>query len=261
VTICYNNRDGVKKTLDSFLQQTFQDYEVIVVDGQSTDGTLELLEEYKTLFEEQQIPFSYLSETDSGRYDAMNKGIARAKGEWICFMNSGDVLADADVLEEIFDRRLPHDDNYRNVDILYGDNQRSYQGILEYHKAGQNLDYIKKGLPFSHQSVFTRTELFTERPYDKRFQLSGDYEWFLNAYQENRRFCYIPVCVSIFDMDGVSSRKQYENYKEVLTIRKIHKVEDPWPLRMAKLLAWKLIEVTKMDNRKVIQINDKKEKE
>jgi hypothetical protein len=62
-------------------------------------------------------------------------------------------------------------------------------------------------------------------------------------------------------MDGVSSRKQYENYKEVLTIRKIHKVEDPWLVRMIKLLAWKMIEVTKMDNRKVIQMNDKKEKE
>ena len=96
ITVNYNNRDGLQKTIDSVICQTFKDYEWIIIDGGSTDGSRELIEQY-------QDHFAYwCSEPDKGVYNAMNKGIAKAKGEYVNFMNSGDCFADANVLERLF---------------------------------------------------------------------------------------------------------------------------------------------------------------
>ena len=108
ITINYNNCDGLKRTIDSVVSQTFTDYEWIVIDGGSNDGSFELIEKY-------QKHFTYwVSEPDSGIYQAMNKGIAHANGDWYIFLNSGDWLFNNEVLSMVFSSN--HDAN-----ILYGD--------------------------------------------------------------------------------------------------------------------------------------------
>lgn len=247
VTITYNNKTGLVRTLESLLCQTSANYEVIIIDGGSSDGSIDVIKDYKEKFDAKNIPYKYVSESDKGRYDAMNKGINLANGEWIMFLNAGDTLSSNDVIKSVSGYL---DDT--GADIVYGDNNRCYDGAKEYHKAGQNLEYIKKGLPFNHQSVFTRTSLFKQRGYNIKYQISGDYEWFLYAYLSGYSFEYAPICISDFYMDGISGSSRYENYKEVLKIRKEHGVQDFFVVRWAKSFVWWLIDVFKIDNRKVV---------
>lgn len=103
ITVKLNNRDGLKRTIDSVVSQTFTDYEWIVIDGGSTDGSRELIEQY-------QDHFAYwCSEPDKGIYNAMNKGIAHAKGEWLQFLNSGDVLYSNNTLASVFSSKYDAD--------------------------------------------------------------------------------------------------------------------------------------------------------
>ena len=117
ITICYNIKDEIERTCKSIVGQTWQDFEWIVVDGGSTDGTLEVLKKYSDRID------ILISEKDSGIYNAMNKGIKLANGEWLNFMNGGDNFASNDVLEKVFKNK-----NYE-ADILYGD--------MSYHKNGK----------------------------------------------------------------------------------------------------------------------------
>ena len=110
ITVVYNNVSGIKDTLDSFVAQSWNNKELIVIDGGSTDGTWEVVNSYS-----ESISYK-CSEPDGGIYDAMNKGIDRATGEWITFLNSGDVFVDDTVLERVFASDL-----YEGIDVVYGD--------------------------------------------------------------------------------------------------------------------------------------------
>lgn len=247
ITITYNNKEGLIRTLDSFLEQTNKDFEVIVVDGGSEDGSEDVLKEYTPKFEDREIPYRFVSEKDNGRYDAMNKGITLAKGDWVCFINAGDRLSSDIVIDKVSNELSTE------YDIVYGDNRWCSDSNVDYHKASKNIDSIKKGLPFSHQSVFTRTELFKQRSYDSNLKISGDYEWFLGAYLENKRFKYVDICVSDFYLDGISSFNRYDTYKEVLKIREKYGVNDPFIIRGIKSIVWWGIDKLGVENRKVIK--------
>lgn len=106
ITICKNNKDGLRGTLDSILYQTKAIYEVVVVDGASNDGTLEELRKFKKQFDDKKIKFSFISERDTGIYNAMNKGVEIASGNWLIFMNSGDKFASNDVIEKVLSYKI-----------------------------------------------------------------------------------------------------------------------------------------------------------
>ena len=116
ITVCYNAKHDLLKTLESIVNQTFNDMEYVVVDGGSTDGTPSLLDEYKERFERRGLSFRYVSEKDKGTYDAMNKGAVMAQGEWINYMNAGDEFYAKDTLERFFALQIDDD-----CGILYGD--------------------------------------------------------------------------------------------------------------------------------------------
>lgn len=118
ITVCYNAKDDIEKTVLSVIKQTYKDYEYIVIDGGSTDGTLDIINKYKD-----KISYS-ISEPDRGVYDAMNKALKEASGEWVNFMNAGDVFADDRVLEYIFEKEYGNDINFIYSDVY----QRAYNG-------------------------------------------------------------------------------------------------------------------------------------
>ena len=116
ITICLNNRKGLEKTLASLYRQTYKKMEVWVIDGGSEDGSLDTIKDYNEKFNSRGQSFRYITEPDTGIYNAMNKGIQRASGEWIVFMNAGDMPASDSIYDEILRKN-----DYKEYDIIYGD--------------------------------------------------------------------------------------------------------------------------------------------
>lgn len=257
VTVTFNNINGLKKTIESIINSQFSpdiELQVIVIDGGSSDGTREYLEQINDRFNQTNIDFTYVSEKDNGIYNAMNKGINLANGDWIFFLNAGDILLENFSFGTFFENAK--NEEIINRDILYGDSLRDYGNDNKVMVKPLELSTIRRGLPFSHQSVFVRTELFKNRRYDESFRISGDYEWFLNAYLEGRTFGYVPICVSCFDTCGISATHLYENYLEADRIRSKYGVNSGILSRKIKLVIWFLIDKFRVSPYKVELINN-----
>ena len=209
ITINFNHAEGLKRTIDSIVNQTFSDYEWIVVDGGSTDGSKELIEQYKEHFA------WWCSEPDKGVYNAMNKGIAHATGEYINFMNSGDMFATPTILEEIFSTP-------QSADILYGQMVRGdYNGPLN------NTPLLKPNIEwydfyyctFNHQATFTKRLLFsTIGLFDETYSLYGDWDFFARAIVHHHvDTLYLPIKIAIYEGGGISdtSDKQKEELQKL----------------------------------------------
>ena len=264
ITICYNDKNGLKATLDSFLNQDVlvdRDcswLEIIVVDGGSTDGSVELIKEYQDKFETKGIEYRYVSESDSGRYQAMNKGIKLAKNDYLIFMNSGDCLVEKNTLGEL-ENKIEEWMNFKPagiVDIFYGDCLRQYESESIVQRAFP-IDSIKKGLPFSHQSAITRAELMKKRLYVERLNISADYEWFLWAYTEGKIFQYIPMVISSFDKEGISSTALYKTYLEAIKIREKYGIADPYIISKLKQICWFFLDKINPDGKRLEQFTEK----
>lgn len=239
ITVTYNNLDGLKETIKSLVDEDHCEdvmLQIIVIDGGSTDGSRDYLSKISQKLEDSNIDFRYVSEPDNGIYNAMNKGIDLADGEWVFFLNAGDILTKEFSFDKFY--RKAELENIINRDILYGDSLRDYGNDNKVMVKPLELSTIRRGLPFSHQSVFVRTELFKNRRYDESFRISGDYEWFLNAYLEGRTFGYAPICVSCFDTCGISATHLFENYCEAERIRKRYGLSDGLVIRIIKKLIW-----------------------
>lgn len=196
ITINYNNRDGLLKTIESVISQTFKDYEWIVIDGGSTDGSRELIERYAD-------HFSYwVSEPDKGVYNAMNKGIKVARGEYLLFLNSGDWLADNEVLSSVF--IIPH-----SADILYGYmvlGSKEGPVIQEAMMKPQLYWYDFLGNTLPHQSSFIAKRLFDNYGlYDETYRIVSDNKFFIRAIVwEKSSYEFIPQIITVYEGGGIS---------------------------------------------------------
>ena len=201
ITVNLNNLEGLKKTYESVVCQTFTDYEWLVIDGGSTDGSREFIEEH-------QDKFSYwCSEPDKGIYNAMNKGIVRAKGEYLNFMNSGDCFACEETLAGVFG--VP-----RTADILYGYMMVGHiNGQCVASRTMQNriywYDLYTNTLP--HQASFIRRILFENVGlYDEELKVVSDSRWFAMAILNyNASYEFIPYKIAIFEGRGVCHTTDY----------------------------------------------------
>ena len=192
ITINYNNRDGLRRTIDSVISQTWKDYEWIVIDGGSTDGSKELIETY-------QEHFAYwCSEPDKGVYNAMNKGIAKAQGEYLNFMNSGDCYAVADVLGNVFSTP-------RFADIVSGQVIRRDNGkLLRVYDDNLLLQIYNDTI--NHQGSFIKKELFKNRRYDESLKIVSDWKfWIETILMGNANVQVINDVIAIQDMVGISN--------------------------------------------------------
>lgn len=195
ITICYNEVGRIQKTLDSVINQSFRDFDWIVIDGGSTDGTKEILQQHSENFK------IFISEKDGGIYNAMNKAIALATGQYLFFLNAGDYFSGNDVLIQIFSHELHADFVYGNITII-GIN--CSQLLLMPPQITPEFLY-RKTIP--HQSTFTKKTLFEKAgSYDEKYQIVSDYEFILRGmHHYNATFQYVPVVFACYADDGVSS--------------------------------------------------------
>lgn len=195
ITINYNNLEGLKRTAESIVNQTFQEFEFVVVDGGSTDGS-------KGFIESQTDKIDYwVSESDQGIYNAMNKGIKAATGEYLLFMNSGDVLIDDVNILNICSEKLIEDivafDCYleKNSTII---GKRT-------HVEKPTLFYVYKN-GFKHQSTFIKRDLFEKIGlYNENYKIAGDYEFWIRCFLESSTTSKgYPIPIAIFQLNGIS---------------------------------------------------------
>lgn len=206
--------------MESVLAQDYTDYEYIIQDGGSNDGTLDIIREYEERFRKNGIAIDIVSTPDNGIYDGMNKAVLRASGTWINFMNAGDCFYSKSVLSDIFNKS-----NYPNAAILYGDAvEHEYGG---YHMFRKSYESIEKRMPFSHQSAFVNRELITRYPFKSEYRIAADYDWLLSMYKKGFFFRDTGVITCIISKDGVSSLKLYDTYMESLKIRNSHGINGP----------------------------------
>lgn len=205
VTICYNIKNVIEMTCESIVNQTWQDFEWIVVDGGSTDGTLDILNKYKDRID------ILVSEPDNGVYNALNKGIKLANSEWINFMNGGDRFYDNEVLEKVFK------DKTYDADILYG--WQYFARSKVFRKFKDNIDrYYLCSNALGHQAIFYKKECFEKYGfYDETFKIYGDFERNVCFKVNKKNFKYLDYPVSYFGEDGISSNCPIEMAKNEIT--------------------------------------------
>ena len=226
ITVCRNEVSGIRMTCESIIKQTYLNYEWIVIDGASTDGTLEIIEAYRHSIN------ILISKPDKGIYDAMNKGIDKARGEYLIFINGGDAFATVNALA--LATQAPQ------KEIIYGDLRLdTFDGeVLEYSDNFQVCDLIKSMLP--HQATFYSRELFEAYGrYDTSYRIAADYE--LNARLISK-YCvsraHISEPIAVFNRDGVSNKASHKliRKKENHQIRMKYFTRYRWSVK-----AWKLI--------------------
>lgn len=208
ITVVYNGKNDIESTILSVINQTYYNIEYIIIDGGSTDGTQDVIKKYQD-----KISF-WISEPDIGIYDAMNKGAAIAKGEWLSFMNAGDSFYNEKTIEKVFLN------DFSNTDIIYGSVNctNKYESLVILPKP---LLDIENHMFFCHQSSFVRTEVFMRFKFNLKFKIAADYELFYTLYKEKFRFKEILECISVFEADnGVSSRNFHTLKREFLLINK-----------------------------------------
>jgi glycosyltransferase involved in cell wall biosynthesis len=197
ITVNLNNKSGLIDTAKSIVAQTWTDYEWIIIDGGSTDGSVDVIKEYA---EKTNKLVYWCSEPDGGVFQAMNKGIDIAVGDWLNFMNSGDCFYNKTTLQNVFETEN------MDADIIYGDTIRIYSfgPFLERARAIDNS--MKKRMPFVHQSSFVKTELMKKCKFDETYRICGDQKYFCDCYINNKKFIYRPLVIAVFNSKyGMSS--------------------------------------------------------
>ncbi len=205
ITVVLNDPVGLEKTIQSILNQKYSNIEYIIIDGGSREDTIKVIKKY-----EKYIDY-WISEKDNGIYDAMNKGIELATGEWIILMNARDIFVDDYVLDKIFGNI-----ELNGIDIVYGDtlvrdNIASY--IIKSH---ENPAAIKKEMIACHQSIFVRKEVYKRFRYDTTYKTAADYDFLLKCYLNNCKFKHVGIYVAEYDLNGLSSKNRIRTHKEYL---------------------------------------------
>ena len=191
ITINYNDKEGLKRTIMSVISQTYTDYEFIIIDGGSTDGSVDVIKEHadKTAY--------WISEKDKGVYNAMNKGVTQAHGDYLIFMNAGDSFHSPDVLSKMSDYQ---------EDIICGKVTKgdSAQPCGHNKPSISLVDLMRGSLP--HQAMFIKRELMLKHPYDEHYKILSDWKFCLEAIVfDNCSFRNSDVIVADYDITGISS--------------------------------------------------------
>ena len=205
ITVCYNAVDTIEETILSVLNQNYKNVEYIIIDGMSTDGTINIINKYS-----RRLAF-WISEADKGIYDAMNKGIDMATGDYINFMNAGDVFVDHTTLEKAV-ALFPKD-----IDVIFGDSiEKDDKGSLFFKACSGNPDIISYHPTYRHGASFVKASVHKSLKFDlskkEYFSYGLDYNQIWNMYHEGYKFKKIEMPIMIYERDGMSnnSAKSHE---------------------------------------------------
>ncbi len=201
ITVVLNDKTGFKRTAESLFMQSCNDYEYIVVDGNSTDGTLECIKQFGSKIN------TLISEKDNGIYEAMNKGIKSASGRYSFFLNASDIFYDNNVLETI--KKIIADDN---PDLVIGDVRKEI-GITDIYshetiRIPFSRKLLKRGIMPHHQGVFLKTKHYEDAGgFSTKYKSSGDVDLFQRLSSKNYDVLYAGCTISQFRGEGISSNK------------------------------------------------------
>jgi glycosyltransferase involved in cell wall biosynthesis len=186
--------------MQSVFDQQFSEIEYIIIDGGSSDQSFNLIAQNSN-----KLSF-WVTEPDLGIYDAMNKGINKATGEFIYFLNSGDTL-----YRDTFAKIIALQEYWFHADIVYGDIQID-SSDNKINAVDSSL--IKYDMPFCHQAVITRTDFYKREPFDISFKIAADYDFFLKMYYRGAIFYKLPICFGTYDDKGVSNTSSFKTIRE-----------------------------------------------
>lgn len=208
ITVCRNAADALERTIASVLSQNFDDFEFIIVDGASTDNTPEVIDRYRSSISR------IISEPDRGIYDAMNKGVRAAVGQWVIFMNAADTFAAADTLRRLADEAstVPAD-----TDVIYGNVIKAGKDSVPHVKEAEP-PHISHRMFFCHQSALTRRSALTEHPFDLRHPLSADFRLYRILMAAGKGFRQVRFPVAVFDTSGVSNSRRSAGLADNISI-------------------------------------------
>lgn len=209
ITVVFNGEKYLEETIQSVINQTYENIEYIIIDGGSMDGTVDVIKKY-----EDKIDY-WISEKDNGIYDAMNKGILAASGAWINFMNAGDSFYNNEVLENVFFKN-----DLENIDLLYGNYAvKDENNLILIHVDVK--DYSdKRNIPFCHQSLFVKSSLLKTNLFDLQFKIAADYDQYLRLKFKDVKILHLPLVISIYLDGGISSVSREKLIKEYYRITK-----------------------------------------
>jgi glycosyltransferase involved in cell wall biosynthesis len=211
ITVVFNNVWHIERTIKSVINQTYTPIEYIVIDGGSTDGTLDILKHYNPYIT------TLVSEPDKGIYDAMNKGLNLATGDYVIFMNSGDEFYANNTVSNVFNTGL-------NADIYYGETEMINEQLESLgrrrHRAPKNFNWrsFKYGMNISHQAIYIKRSLV--EPYDQRYQLSADIDWIIRAARKAKKIINTRQYVAKYLVGGMSKANHRKSLLERFDIMK-----------------------------------------
>lgn len=209
ITIVFNNVAHIERTLNSVLNQTYPNIEYLIIDGASKDGTLKILNRYKDRLSQ------LISEPDKGIYDAMNKGLALATGDYVLFMNSGDELYAPETVADVFE-------SAEGADIYYGETEmynEKWESLGQRrHAAPEHFNWhsFRYGMSVSHQAIYIKREI-TE-PYDLSYRYSSDIDWIIKCTKKASNIVNTHMYVAKYMVGGVSKQQHFASLKERFSI-------------------------------------------
>jgi len=198
ITVVYNSEKYIRATIESVLAQTYPAIEYIIIDGKSKDGTMDIVSEYDSRID------TIVSEPDKGLYDAMNKGLSYSTGDYVLFLNSGDLLSSSNIISEVFNNADT------DSDVIYGDTDiTDEQGNVIHsrrHRPPERLtaDSYKRGMLVCHQSFIARRTLCD--PYDTQYRYAADFDWCLKILFKSKKITNSNSVISLF-MEGGQTRR------------------------------------------------------
>lgn len=234
ITITYNAEAFLPRTVESVLSQHYRDIEHIIIDGASTDSTISVAQDYmqRSYAAQNGHEVRIVSEPDNGLYDAMNKGLRQASGDYICFLNAGDFFPNANVLDTIVSRSLTGKSRQQLPAVIYGDTDivDNDGNFLRHRRLAppRNLTWrsFRKGMLVCHQAFYARLDIARTVPYDTRYRYSADVDWCIRVMKEAERMgaglAYVDSVVVNYTQEGQTTKHHRDSLKERYRVMQCH---------------------------------------
>ena len=234
ITITYNAEAFLPRTVESVLSQHYRDIEHIIIDGASTASTISVAQDYmqRSYAAQNGHEVRIVSEPDNGLYDAMNKGLRQASGDYICFLNAGDFFPNANVLDTIVSRSLTGKSRQQLPAVIYGDTDivDNDGNFLRHRRLAppRNLTWrsFRKGMLVCHQAFYARLDIARTVPYDTRYRYSADVDWCIRVMKEAERMgaglAYVDSVVVNYTQEGQTTKHHRDSLKERYRVMQCH---------------------------------------